>query len=59
MNSYLVRIKIEDKYADRKYLPCTDGKVVVLTDDPVKIYDKFGRDKVLSIETAGEGYYLK
>ena len=39
------------------YGDCIDGEIIIVTDDPRKIYDKFG-DSVLSIEKINYGYVL-
>lgn len=41
----------------QKY-PCVDGHVIVVTDDPTKIYETFGKNLVTSITTIEPGYIL-
>ena len=39
------------------YADCINGEIIVVTDDPRKIYDKFG-ETVLSVEKINYGYFL-
>lgn len=41
-----------------EYFDCKHGVLYVVTDDPKKIYDKFGLDTVSSITEIGIGYTL-
>jgi len=43
---------------DINYYDCEDGTLYVITDDPKSIYDKFGKDTILSVERVGIGYCL-
>jgi len=48
----------ESEREKAEYFDCEDGILYVVTDDPKKIYDKFGAETVLSIENCGVGYIL-
>lgn len=41
-----------------EYFECRQSEVIVVTDDPKKIYDKFGDISVVTIERIGIGYTL-
>lgn len=42
--------------SDPGYFHCDDGKIIVVTDDPRKIYSEFGLNTVKAIREIGYGY---